>query len=170
MRRGVATKVWIKPQQPGFIQSFKGILKTMSAYNESGNPDLAIYFGDFLTTIACWTMPAMADSVQIARQQVSDFLGTEGGVDLDHAIAVTSELVANSIVHATTELQVILERWQYMIKVVVEDLNDQPPVMRSLDVAVDSGRGMHIVEEYSDLWGYELTDSGKRIWAGFQCS
>jgi hypothetical protein len=65
---------------------------------------------------------------------------------------------------------VILERWQYMIKVVVADLNDQPPVMRSLDVAVDSGRGMHIVEEYSDLWGYELTDSGKRIWAGFQCS
>ena len=142
----------------------------MSAYNESSNPDLAIYFGDFLTTIACWSMPALADSVHIVRQQVSDLLDSEASIDLEHSIAVTSELVANSIVHATTEFQVILERWQYMIKVVVEDLNNQPPVMRSLDVAIDSGRGMHIVEEYSDLWGYELTPSGKRIWAGFQCS
>lgn len=139
----------------------------MSAFNESGTSDLAIYFGDFLTTIASWTMPAMADSVLFARQQVTDFLSDESSIDLDHAIAVTSELVANSVIHAATELQVVLERWQYMVKVVVEDSNNQIPVMRSLDVAVDSGRGMHIIDEYADLWGYELTENGKRIWAGF---
>ena len=50
---------------------------------------------------------------------------------------------------------------------VVEDLNDQVPVMRSMDVAVDSGRGMHIIDKFADLWGYELTENGKRIWAGF---
>jgi len=139
----------------------------MSAFNESGTSDLAIYFGDFLTTIASWSMPAMADSVLLARQQVTDLLGEESSIDLEHALAVTSELVANSVVHAATELQVILERWQYMVKVVVEDSNNQLPVMRSLDVAVDSGRGMHIIDEFADLWGYELTDNGKRIWAGF---
>jgi len=139
----------------------------MSAFNESGNSDLAIYFGDFLTTIASWTMPAMADSVLLARQQVTALLSEESSIDLEHALAVTSELVANSVVHAATELQVILERWQYMVKVVVEDSNNQLPVMRSLDVALDSGRGMHIIDEFADLWGYELTDNGKRIWAGF---
>ena len=139
----------------------------MSAFNESGNSDLAIYFGDFLTTIASWTMPAMADSVLLARQQVTALLSEESSIDIEHALAVTSELVANSVVHAATELQVILERWQYMVKVVVEDSNNQLPVMRSLDVALDSGRGMHIIDEFADLWGYELTDNGKRIWAGF---
>lgn len=139
----------------------------MSAFNESGNSDLAIYFGDYLSTIAVFSMPAMADSVLVARQQVTAFLSNEGSIDLEHALAVTSELVANSVVHAATELQVILERWQYMVKVVVEDSNNQLPVMRSLDVAVDSGRGMHIIDEFADLWGYELTDKGKRIWAGF---
>ena len=139
----------------------------MSAFNESGNSDLAIYFGDFLTTIASWTMPAMADSVLLARQQVTALLSEESSIDLEHALAVTSEMVANSVVHAATELQVILERWQYMVKVVVEDSNNQLPVMRSLDVALDSGRGMHIIDEFADLWGYELTDNGKRIWAGF---
>jgi anti-sigma regulatory factor (Ser/Thr protein kinase) len=139
----------------------------MSAFNESGSSDLAIYFGDFLSTIAAFTMPAMADSVNLARQQVTDFLSQEGSIELDHALAVTSELVANSVIHAATELQVVLERWQYMVKVVVEDFNTQLPVVRSLDVAVDSGRGMHIIDEFSDLWGYELTDNGKRIWAGF---
>ena len=139
----------------------------MSAFNESGSSDLAIYFGDFLSTIAAFTMPAMADSVLVARQQVTAFLSNEGSIDIEHAIAVTSELVANSVIHAATELQVVLERWQYMVKVVVEDFDNQPPVMRSLDVAVDSGRGMHIVDEYADLWGYELTENGKRIWAGF---
>ena len=140
----------------------------MSAFNESGHSDLAIYFGDFLTTIASWTLPAMTESVLLARQQVTDFLSTESSIDLEHALAVTSELVANSVVHAATELQVVLERWQYMVKVVVADSNNQIPVMRSLDVSMDCGRGMHIVEEYSDLWGYELTENGKRIWAGFK--
>jgi len=139
----------------------------MSAFNESGHSDLAIYFGDFLTTIASWTMPAMADSVLLARQHVTDLLSAESSIDIEHAIAVTSELVANSVVHAATELQVVLERWQYMVKVVVEDSNNQIPVMKSLDVALDCGRGMHIVDEFADLWGYELTESGKRIWAGF---
>jgi anti-sigma regulatory factor (Ser/Thr protein kinase) len=151
----------------GFIRLVTGILKIMSAFNESGSSDLAIYFGDFLSTIAAFTMPAMADSVLVARQQVTAFLSNEGSIDIEHAIAVTSELVANSVIHAATELQVVLERWQYMVKVVVEDFDNQPPVMRSLDVAVDSGRGMHIVDEYADLWGYELTENGKRIWAGF---
>jgi anti-sigma regulatory factor (Ser/Thr protein kinase) len=139
----------------------------MSAFNESGSTDLAIYFGDFLTTIASWTMPAIADSVHLARQQVTDLLGEESSIDLDHALAVTSELVANSVVHAATDLQVVVERWQYMVKVVVADLNDQIPVMRSLDVSMEFGRGMHIIDEFADLWGYELTDTGKRIWAGF---
>jgi len=139
----------------------------MSAFNETGSSDLAIHFGDFLATIAAFTMPAMAESVNLARQQINDCLQSEGAIDIDHAIAVTSELVANSVIHAATEMQVVLERWQYMVKVVVEDLNDQLPVMRSLDVAMDSGRGMHIIDEFADLWGYELTETGKRIWAGF---
>ena len=117
--------------------------------------------------MASWTFPAMSDSVLMARQQVTALLSNENSIDLDHAIAVTSELVANSVVHAATELHVVLERWQYMVKVVVEDLNDQVPVMRSMDVAVDSGRGMHIIDKFADLWGYELTENGKRIWAGF---
>lgn len=112
-------------------------------------------------------MPAIAGSVNLARVQVSQILELEDKIDLHQAIAVLSELVANSIIHATTELQVSLERWQYMIKIVVADANIQPPMMRSLDVAIDCGRGMHIVDQYSDLWGYEMTDQGKRIWAGF---
>lgn len=139
----------------------------MNAFNDSGNTDLSIHFGEFLATIGTWTMPAIAGSVNLARVQVSQILELEDKIDLHQAIAVLSELVANSIIHATTELQVSLERWQYMIKIVVADANIQPPMMRSLDVAIDCGRGMHIVDQYSDLWGYEMTDQGKRIWAGF---
>ncbi|MEJ6493425.1 MAG: ATP-binding protein [Actinomycetes bacterium] len=139
----------------------------MNAFNDSGKTDLSLHFGDFLATIGSWTMPALTDSVNLARVNVSQNLELEEKIDVHQVIAVLSELVANSILHATTELQVSLERWQYMIKIVVADANDKPPVMRSLDVAVDCGRGMHIVDQYSDLWGYEITDQGKRIWAGF---
>ena len=142
----------------------------MNAFNDSGNTDLTIHFGDFLATIGSWTLQAQADSVNFARIQITRILELEESVDLHHAVAVISELVANSIIHATTELQVSLERWQYMIKVIVEDANQQPPVMRSLDVALDCGRGMHIVDQYSDLWGYKITTQGKRIWAGFTSS
>jgi anti-sigma regulatory factor (Ser/Thr protein kinase) len=139
----------------------------VNAFNDSGNTDLTIHFGDFLATIGSWTLPAQADSVNLARIQITRILELEESVDLHHAIAVISELVANSIIHATTQLNVSLERWQYMIKVIVEDANQQPPVMRSLDVALDCGRGLHIVDQYSDLWGYEITTQGKSIWAGF---
>jgi anti-sigma regulatory factor (Ser/Thr protein kinase) len=138
----------------------------VNAFNDSGNTDLSIHFGDFLANIGSWTMPARNDSVLLARTHVKQVLELES-IDLQHAIAVISELVANSIIHASTEMQVSLERWQYMIKVVVEDANHELPVMRSLDVAVDCGRGMHIVDRFSDVWGYEVTDQGKRIWAGF---
>ena len=71
----------------------------MNAFNDSGNTDLTIHFGDFLATIGSWTLPAQADSVNLARIQITRILELEESVDLHHAIAVISELVANSIIH-----------------------------------------------------------------------
>ena len=66
----------------------------MSAFNESGSSDLAIYFGDFLSTIAAFTMPAMADSVLVARQQVTAFLSNEGSWT-NHAPTRARKLLLN---------------------------------------------------------------------------
>jgi anti-sigma regulatory factor (Ser/Thr protein kinase) len=119
--------------------------------------------------MASWELPASVETVQEAREQVVRSLSLLPTIDPELAALVTSELVTNSVIHAATQLSVSLERWQYMVKLVVEDLSFQIPKLTSLDVSLDTGRGMHIIEKLSDAWGYELTEHGKRVWASFKC-
>ncbi len=141
----------------------------MSAYLDPSSGDLSNRFGTFDSVLAFWSMPAVVETVRQARDQVSNCLSDLTTVDIEQATLVVSELVTNSVVHAATDLNVTLERWQYMVKLIVEDFSSQLPQMSSLDVSLETGRGMHLVEKFSDLWGYELTEHGKRVWASFKC-
>lgn len=126
-------------------------------------------FGAFDSVLANWDLPAAVETVRQARDSVSEYLTDLSSADIDRAVLVVSELVTNSVLHAATDLNVSLERWQYMIKLVVTDFSPELPQFSSLDVSLETGRGMHLVEKFSDLWGYELTEHGKRVWASFKC-
>jgi anti-sigma regulatory factor (Ser/Thr protein kinase) len=141
----------------------------MGAYIDSSQGDLGERFGAFQALIASWELPAAVDTVREAREHVLQSLTLLPTIDPELAALVTSELVTNSVIHAATQLSVSIERWQYMVKLVVEDLSFQIPKLTSLDVSLDTGRGMHIIEKLSDAWGFELTEHGKRVWASFKC-
>jgi anti-sigma regulatory factor (Ser/Thr protein kinase) len=141
----------------------------MGAYLDSSQGNLGERFGAFQTLIASWDLPAAAETVREAREYVVESLSALPAIDSELAALVTSELVTNSVMHAATQLSVSLERWQYMVKLVVEDFSFQIPKLTPLDVSLDTGRGMHIIEKFSDAWGYELTERGKRVWASFKC-
>lgn len=140
----------------------------MSAYLDPSSGDLALRFGAFDSVIANWNLPGAVETVRLARDSVSECLAELSSADIERAALVVSELVTNSVIHAATDLSVTVERWQYMIKLIVTDLSSQIPQSSSLDVSLETGRGMHLVEKFSDLWGYELTDHGKQVWASFK--
>ncbi|MDA8298346.1 MAG: ATP-binding protein [Actinomycetota bacterium] len=84
---------------------------------------------------------------------------------VEDAELATSELVANAVRHAGTDL-VLSIRADTAILITIED--GRPELPRPLGVGaaslVDHGRGLHIVAAISHDWGIRPTPHGKAIW------
>ena len=124
--------------------------------------------GDYQCSLGQWAFSADAQVEGVSRVHIAQALAQDASpCRVDDVVAAVSELVANAVVHARSELTVLLEKWQHMIVVAVEDFSQVPPVVQDVDHFAESGRGLQIVESVADHWGYDLTDTGKRVWAGF---
>jgi PAS domain S-box-containing protein len=112
------------------------------------------------------TLAPAAESARTARRLVADVLSSVGGDELvDTATLLTSELVTNGIVHAHTDLQIVVEATSAWVRVEVIDGNPQLPSRREYDDSAITGRGLEMVELLADDFGVEpLADEGKRVW------
>src|SRR3954454_21155107 len=117
------------------------------------------------------TLPPAPDSARHARRFVADVLAdvlTDARADetlLDLATLLTSELVTNGIVHAHTELRVVVDVTQRFVRVEVADGNPSLPARRDYDESAMTGRGIEMVELLSHEFGVEPIDGdGKRVW------
>ncbi|GAA2618529.1 hypothetical protein GCM10010399_56970 [Dactylosporangium fulvum] len=83
----------------------------------------------------------------------------------DQAALITTELVANAVEHAGTQLRVSLALRQHYLHIAVRD--DSPDLPRRVTAADDleSGRGLLIVEGLASAWGFIKTTDGKVVWA-----
>jgi anti-sigma regulatory factor (Ser/Thr protein kinase) len=84
---------------------------------------------------------------------------------------VVSELVTNSVIHATTEARVRIEQLPFCVKLTVYDESAELPVLRPESRTADhaeGGRGLCIIDACSLGWGADLDrGSGKSLWALF---
>jgi PAS domain S-box-containing protein len=112
------------------------------------------------------TLAPAAESARTARRLVADVLTSVGGDEfLDSATLLTSEVVTNGIVHAHTDLQIVIDATATWVRVEVIDGNSQLPSRRDYDEGASTGRGMEMVELLADDYGVEpLEDEGKRVW------
>ncbi|HET7530013.1 MAG TPA: PAS domain S-box protein [Mycobacteriales bacterium] len=112
------------------------------------------------------TLPPSPESARAARRFVAEVLGDAVEGDLvDVATLLTSELVTNGIVHAHTELGVVVEVLPHSVRVEVADGNPALPGRRDYDESAMTGRGLEMVELLSHDFGVEpIGDGGKRVW------
>lgn len=102
------------------------------------------------------------ESAMAARRFVRDCLA-------EHAIAsytaelIVSELMANVIQHARTELTVVV-RVGTTLRLEVHDGSSIIPAMRQAADDAESGRGLFIIEAIALDWGVETTADGKCVW------
>lgn len=82
----------------------------------------------------------------------------------DDAILVASELVTNAVLHAGTDITVRVVEQGQDLRVEVADGSAEVPGLRIPSPAARSGRGLLIVEHFSERWGVEPTASGKVVW------
>lgn len=122
-------------------------------------------------------------SVRVARRYATAaFQGWRVPADtIDNAVTIISELATNALRHTgpTPEVEpptgwsvrssctLVLQLWPCYVLILVCDQDRRPPVLRRPAPDAESGRGLQLVEELSEAWGYALPEppAGKVVWA-----
>lgn len=112
---------------------------------------------------------ATPEAVRAARSYVADVL-TAWSVQedlIDMARLLTSELATNAITHGgaaggTFTLEV--RSFGCCLGVEVHDSSPRAPVLRSVADDTEHGRGLLLVAEVADSWGYYFADGCKHVW------
>ena len=115
---------------------------------------------------AATQLPPARQSPSNARHFVAEMLH-KWGLDraVDSAQLLTSELVTNAVVHAGTDVQVIVEAHHDVVHVEVIDLTQRPPVVRFTPYDdLQTGRGLALLESVASAWGVDSLDRGKSVW------
>ncbi len=115
-----------------------------------------------------WIFPADPGAVRAARAAVRERL-RHWGLDVlaDVAALLVSELVTNSLRHATGPIGVRLVRPGAVDGVLLVEVSDplpDPPRERVAELDDESGRGLQLVAHAAHRWGTRPGGSGKTVW------
>ena len=115
-----------------------------------------------------WIFPADPGAVRAARAAVRERL-RHWGLDVlaDVAALLVSELVTNSLRHATGPIGVRLVRPDAIDGVLLVEVSDplpDPPRERVAELDDESGRGLQLVAHAAHRWGTRPGASGKTVW------
>jgi len=114
------------------------------------------------------SLPARAESVRRARHFVAE-AATRAGFEsttIDLAAVAASELVTNAVVHGRGPISVRTVLEPESLRVEVQDTAAELPHRVDPDAARSGGRGLAIVDAFSDDWGCTVVRgaSGKSVW------
>ena len=115
---------------------------------------------------AAESYPATAASAGAARRLVRSTL-TEWGTGEDQvetAVLLISEVVTNAVMHARSEVDVLLSRQADRVRIAVQDHDSGVIRRRRAKLEDQSGRGTDLVETLSDGWGIQRHGSAKQVW------
>ena len=108
------------------------------------------------------------ESAGAARRFLSATLASWGCDAFDYvATLLVSELVSNALLHAGTELDVVVRRPDGGLRVEVHDRTHRLPTRKHYSITSTTGRGLALVEDLARDWGAEVTAEGKFVWFEF---
>ncbi|HEX7276708.1 MAG TPA: ATP-binding protein, partial [Acidimicrobiales bacterium] len=114
------------------------------------------------------TFPGLPESAGQARRFVSGALAAAGRPEAadaaEVAVLLVSELVSNAVLHAGTELEVVVRILPDRLVVEVHDQGGGRAVRRRYSRLSGTGRGLVLVEELARDWGTVVTEAGKYVW------
>jgi anti-sigma regulatory factor (Ser/Thr protein kinase) len=134
---------------------------------------------------ASCSLPTCFEAVQGARRFTGATLAQWELPDMfDEVALVVSELVTNALRHAVPgvrpdgrpgaeadhQVRLHLMRWHSRLVCAVRDPSEKSPVAGEADFSQESGRGLYLVESFTDDWGWHPlagTLRGKVVWALF---
>jgi anti-sigma regulatory factor (Ser/Thr protein kinase) len=163
---------WLSAIARGERSSDRGTLsarlgaRTMSVYL-AAVPESVKQARDFAHTALCaWDLAEMYDDVRLVVSELvtNAMRYTAGLVDG----RTGGEAGADSVGELPIRLSLLVGDGR--LTCAVTDPSDQIPVHREPDFASQHGRGLHLVEAFSDSWDWvPLAGRGKVVWACFRC-
>lgn len=121
--------------------------------------------GTPMSSVSVLHFPPSIDAPHRARRDVVELLHDRGIAELDDVAALlTSELVTNSVIHASSEVEVSCEIGSERVRVAVSDHSPVSPRVGTFGSTGPGGRGVMIVAALADDWGTETERGGKSVW------
>ncbi len=111
------------------------------------------------------TLERDTKSPRRARRFVAERLeGYDQGL-VENASLMASELVTNSIRHATGRITILLDIADGAVRIAVSDAGPSTPVVRHPSPEDPSGRGLQVVAALADDWGMTVDHGdGNTVW------
>lgn len=111
-------------------------------------------------------LPPQPASAGVARELAVSRCQEWGVAELSDDLAlVVTELVANAVRHAGTDIEVRLIPLTGGVRLEVADGSTRPLRPRSATIVDEGGRGLLLVDALSTRYGVEAEASGKKVWA-----
>jgi anti-sigma regulatory factor (Ser/Thr protein kinase) len=115
------------------------------------------------------TLNAVATAPARARTVAAEAVSAWGMHDLVFASElVASELVSNAVMHAATDVDLMVRRHGPGLAIGVRDRSPRPPQMAAhdpSDVGKPRGRGLFLVSVTAKRWGFLIGSADKVVWA-----
>jgi anti-sigma regulatory factor (Ser/Thr protein kinase) len=103
-------------------------------------------------------------SVRAARRFVVAELAAESKQTVELAALVTSELATNAVIHGASRFDVDVRAERSAVRIEVTDWGPGDPATTMTPAYGVSGRGLRIVEELADDWGWARAGDAKTVW------
>lgn len=84
---------------------------------------------------------------------------------VDEAAMIVTELSTNAIRHAASPFTVHVVRSDKRLRISVSDESSAVPVPQDVSIGSEGGRGLKLVGEMSEDWGYSPLPIGKLVWS-----
>ncbi|MCU1602893.1 MAG: ATP-binding region ATPase domain protein [Frankiales bacterium] len=118
-----------------------------------------------LSDVAVAVLPPRASSAARARELVTSQCLAWGYPSLCDDIAlVVTELVANAVRHANTDIEILVMPLDGGVRLEVRDGSTRPLRPRAALSSDEGGRGLLLVDALSTRYGVVGEPDGKRVW------
>jgi anti-sigma regulatory factor (Ser/Thr protein kinase) len=110
-------------------------------------------------------LPPVPSSAGRARSAVRDYLVSSCPDEIVETTALlVTELVTNAVLHAGTDILVVVDQTPGFVKIRVCDESEARIVNRPLEPTAATGRGLRLVEQLATAWGVVSVPPGKEVW------
>jgi anti-sigma regulatory factor (Ser/Thr protein kinase) len=116
-------------------------------------------------------LPPVPSSASQARLAAREHLESTCPQDVvDTAALLVTELVSNAVLHAGTEIAVVIDCKPGRVVVRVCDDSGARLVPRDHEPTAATGRGLWLVDRLATSWGVEQVPKGKEVWCEIRFS